>query len=207
MQLTDVTLSYGNKVVASGINATLAPGRIVCLVGRNGAGKSTLIRYMASLGSQGEVAIVLTDRIDVDNMTARMLVGMGRMPYTGFFGRLSAKDHEIVDDAMQMLGISDLADREVTTLSDGERQKVMIAKALAQQTPCILLDEPTAFLDYPTKVETMRMLQRLSHEEGKAILISTHDLDTALRHCDEVWEMAGGTMRVVRPEEFIVYSS
>ena len=209
MILTDVTLSYGENIIASGINAELKSGEVVCLIGRNGAGKSTLIRHiLRSYGTPREVAkdisVVLTDRIDVDGMTVRDLVAMGRSPYTGFFGKLSKMDEEIVNDALCMFSMQDYAEREVRTLSDGERQKVMICKAVAQQTPYIILDEPTAFLDYPSKVETMQLLLSLSKKENKGILISTHDLDIALRYCDKLWLMKDKTLNVLNPKEFSV---
>ena len=167
------------------------------------------------------ISVVLTDRPDVPNMTIRDMVAMGRAPYTGFFGTLSKQDNLIIDEAMHLVGLfpstaSPVAGgvsasqtpasqsrltptTPINTLSDGERQKVMIAKALAQQTPYIFLDEPTAFLDYPTKIEVMKTLQRLCHEQHKAILLSTHDLDIALRHCDRVWHMHHGTLTICQP--------
>ena len=133
------------------------------------------------------ISVVLTEKCDIRNMTSVELIGLGRSPYTGFWGTLSKEDKEVVDHAINLVGISHLAHRMVHTLSDGERQKVMIAKALAQQTPVILLDEPTAFLDYPSKVEMMRLLHSLARTEGKTIFLSTHDLELALRTSDTVW--------------------
>lgn len=218
MKLKNVILAYGKKVVASGINAELLPGELVCLVGRNGAGKSTLIKHILKMGDGISVegyesdkinadiakiiSVVLTDRIDIDRMTVRDIVAMGRMPYTGFFGKLSDEDERIVSEAIETLSLHEFSDRQINTLSDGERQKAIIAKALAQQTQYILLDEPTAFLDYPSKVSTMQMLKKLCKENNKAILISTHDLDIALQYCDKVWHMTDGTLKVV-VEDFI----
>ena len=122
-------------------------------------------------------------------MSVRELVGLGRSPYTGFWGTLSSEDYEIVDKSIQMVGISALSSRMIQTLSDGERQKVMIAKALAQETPVIFLDEPTAFLDFPSKVEMMQLLKRLSREADKTIFLSTHDLELALQITDMLWMM------------------
>ena len=122
-------------------------------------------------------------------MSVRELVGLGRSPYTGFWGTLSSEDYEIVDKSIQMVGISALSSRMIQTLSDGERQKVMIAKALAQETPVIFLDEPTAFLDFPSKVEMMQLLKRLSREADKTIFLSTHDLELALQIADMLWMM------------------
>lgn len=133
------------------------------------------------------ISVVLTGKPDVQNITATELVGLGRSPYTGFWGSLNETDHRIVDEALQLVGIQKLAGRMIQTLSDGERQKVMIAKALAQQTPIILLDEPTAFLDFPSKVDVMQLLRRLAREQDKTILLSTHDLELALQLSDELW--------------------
>lgn len=210
----ELSIGYGNKTVAQIPHATLRRGALTLLVGRNGAGKSTLLRTLAALqpplsgqmtigdvpvvpGRMAkEIGIVLTDRLDIDHLTVYNLVAMGRAPYTGYFGRLTASDRQIIDHSLSLMGMADFAQRLISSLSDGERQKVMIAKALAQQTPYILLDEPTAFLDYPSKQETMRLLLHLAHHDNKAILISTHDLDIALRHCDEVWHLHDATLHI-----------
>lgn len=189
-------------------NEEARDGMLTCLIGANGAGKSTLLRTIAGfqLPLEGTVllggndvralsprqraermAVVLTDRPDVMCTTVWEMVATGRAPFTGFWGRLSGKDRDIVTRSLRLVGILSLADRTVTSLSDGERQKVMIAKALAQQTPVILLDEPTAFLDYPSKVETMQLLLNIAHEEHKTVLLSTHDLDLALHTADRLW--------------------
>jgi iron complex transport system ATP-binding protein len=136
--------------------------------------------------------VVLTEKPDVRNMTVRELVSLGRSPYTGFWGTYSKDDLQIVDEAIEMVGIEALSKRMVHTLSDGERQKVMIAKALAQQTPVIYLDEPTAFLDYPSKVEVLQLLSRISREAGKVIFLSTHDVELALQMADTIWLMTSG---------------
>ena len=132
---------------------------------------------------------MLTSKPDIQNMSAREMVALGRSPYTGFWGSLGDEDNRIVDKALEMVGISELGNRMIDTLSDGERQKVMIAKALAQQTPVIYLDEPTAFLDFPSKVEMMRLLRSLARETGKIIFLSTHDVSMALQIADNVWLM------------------
>lgn len=183
-------------------------GMLTCLIGANGAGKSTLLRTIAGfqLPLEGTVllggddvralsprqraermAVVLTDRPDVMCTTVWEMVATGRAPFTGFWGRLSGKDRGIVTRSLRLVGIERMADRTVASLSDGERQKVMIAKALAQQTPIILLDEPTAFLDYPSRVEAMQLLLNIAHEEHKTVLLSTHDLDLALQTADRIW--------------------
>ena len=183
-------------------------GMLTCLIGANGAGKSTLLRTIAGfqLPLEGTVllggddvralsprqraermAVVLTDRPDVMCTTVWEMVATGRAPFTGFWGRLSGKDRNIVTRSLRLVGIEWMADRTVASLSDGERQKVMIAKALAQQTPVVLLDEPTAFLDYPSRVEVMQLLLNIAHEEHKTVLLSTHDLDLALQTADRLW--------------------
>lgn len=189
-------------------NEEARDGMLTCLIGANGAGKSTLLRTIAGfqLPLEGTVllggndvralsprqraermAVVLTDRPDVMCTTVWEMVATGRAPFTGFWGRLSGKDRNIVTRSLRLVGIEWMADRTVASLSDGERQKVMIAKALAQQTPVILLDEPTAFLDYPSRVEVMQLLLNIAHEEHKTVLLSTHDLDLALHTADRIW--------------------
>ena len=135
------------------------------------------------------IGVVLTEKPDVRNMSVRELVSLGRSPYTGFWGTYHEEDLRIVDEAIEMVGITALTRRPIHTLSDGERQKVMIAKALAQQTPVIFLDEPTAFLDYPSKVEVLQLLRRISREAQKTIFLSTHDVELALQLADTIWLM------------------
>ncbi len=215
IRLNDLSIGYSikkhhTKEVASHIQATIRSGELTCLLGENGVGKSTLLRTLSAfqpklgghiwlLGREVEsytdrqlsriISVVLTERCEIRNMTVRDLVGMGRSPYTGFWGRLSPNDWEVVDRSIRLVGIEVLASRMVHTLSDGERQKVMIAKALAQETPIIFLDEPTAFLDYPSKVEIMQLLYRLIQTTEKTIFLSTHDLDLALEIADKIWLM------------------
>ena len=197
------------KPVAANLSLTLGKGQLTSLLGPNGVGKSTLLRTLSRLqpplaGSIticGEpladlpqtklaclVALVLTDKVLTGGLTVFELVSMGRQPYTGFFGRLTAEDKNIVNQAIAAVGIADKADRHVAELSDGERQKTMIAKALAQQTPIIILDEPTAFLDAAARIEIMQLLHHLA-TTGKAILLSTHDIDVALQLSDNLWLM------------------
>ncbi len=220
---TGYTDSRHPVTVASDVNASLRSGELTCLLGANGAGKSTLLRTLAAFQPplKGEVhilgrriddytsrelarlvSVVLTEKPDLRDMTVTELVGMGRTPYTGFFGGLDATDRARVREALDRVGITHLADRHVHTLSDGERQKVMIAKALAQQTPIVLLDEPTAFLDYPGKVDMMHLLHTLARDTGKTIFLSTHDLDLALRLADRLWLLErGGAVHIGTPED------
>ena len=195
-------------VITKDINASLYAGELTCLLGPNGAGKSTLLKTLTAFipPIAGEVLIdgrelnqysdadlsrvigvVLTEKLNINNMSVEELTGMGRSPYTGFWGHMTAHDKMIVDEAIDLVGLDHLRQRMVQTLSDGERQKVMIAKALAQETPVIFLDEPTAFLDYPSKVEIMQLLQRLAREKEKTVFLSTHDLELALQIADKVW--------------------
>ena len=230
IRLTGLSIGYrgkhGVKTVAEGISDSICSGELTCLLGENGAGKSTLLRTLSGFlpPLAGEIAIlgkplsayrekdlatvigvVLTEKNNLQNMTVAELVGMGRSPYTGFWGRLSAEDRRKVDEALSLVGIGALRDRMVQTLSDGERQKVMIAKALAQETPIIFLDEPTAFLDYPSKVEILHLLHRLSREMGKTIFLSTHDLELALRVADRVWLMTKqGQVTTGPPDRLVV---
>lgn len=199
-----------NKIVADGINATLPENKLTCLIGPNGAGKSTLIRTLAAFQPKlsgniyikGKeiseytskelsrlISVVLTAKPDVMNLSVTEIVSLGRTPYTGFWGTLNDNDKAVVEESMKLVGISHLANRMTGTLSDGERQKMMIAKALAQQTPLIILDEPTAFLDYPSKVETMLLLRRLCRETEKTIFMSTHDIELVLQTADMLWLM------------------
>ena len=147
------------------------------------------------------IGVVLTSKPDVTQLTVKEVVGIGRSPYTNFWGTLSSSDHQIVDDAIRQVGIPHLASRYIHELSDGERQKVMIAKALAQQTSIIILDEPTAFLDFPSKVETLQMLRRLAHEQHKSILLSTHDVELALQLSDRLWLMEENHLSIGTPRE------
>jgi iron complex transport system ATP-binding protein len=147
------------------------------------------------------IGIVLTGKPDVQNMTVEDIVALGRSPYTGFWGTLDDDDKAVVEESMSLVGITHLRSRMIQTLSDGERQKMMIAKALAQQTPVIFLDEPTAFLDYPSKVEMLQLLRRLSHDTDKIIFLSTHDMELALQIADELWLMAPDGISVGTPAE------
>ena len=213
-------------VIASDLSFSLRPGELVCLLGPNGAGKSTLMRTLARLQPPlsgriwlddrllddlrpGQLArrlsIVLTDRVDVGAMSGYGLVSLGRHPYTGWTGTLEEQDQQIVQWALQAVHAKELADRLTVEMSDGERQKVLIARALAQQPSVMLLDEPTAFLDLPRRVEVMDLLRQLASENGQAILLSTHDLDLALRNADRLWLLsADGELFDGAPEDLIL---
>ncbi|MDR6809565.1 iron complex transport system ATP-binding protein [Dyadobacter sp. BE34] len=215
------------RTVAADLDLQLRPGSLVCLLGSNGAGKSTLMRTLSGLqpALTGEITIdnrplhalkpaelaqklslVLTDRIDAGNLTAREVVALGRTPYTGWLGTLTKDDHSQIAQSIEQTGIAPLLDRHMHQLSDGERQKVMLARALAQDTPLILLDEPTAHLDLPNRVEMMRLLHTLARNMHKAILLSTHELDLALQTADELWLMHPDGKILAGPPEDLVLS-
>ncbi len=219
ISLSHLTIGYSaSHPVIIDIDLALRSGQLSCLIGENGIGKSTLLKtltgFLPKLGGNllldgrdiqsysqrelaREVSIVLTQKPDVQNLTIEEIIGLGRSPYTGFFGRLRAEDRLVVEDAIAAMGIEKLKGRMIQTLSDGERQKVMIAKALAQETSVILLDEPTAFLDFPSKAETFQTLRRMAHERDKLILLSTHDLELAVRFADSLLEVREGRLKEV----------
>ncbi len=215
----------GQTIVHEGIDANLYRGEVTSLMGLNGAGKSTLLRTICGFQpalageviiagqrlegySQSEISqligVVLTEQISAGGITLRELVALGRYPYTGLFGKLSSRDNEIVGEAMQAVGIAHKAESYVSELSDGERQKAMIAKVLAQQSPIIILDEPTAFLDVTSRIELMLLLRKLATEQNKTILLSTHDLDTAIELSDKIWlQRTGENLHCGTPDELI----
>lgn len=207
IEIRNITLAFGTNRLITDATARFECGNMVALLGRNGTGKSTLLRAMAGLGrvESGNVvvagrdlaalsaterakhiAFVNTERVDVDALTVRELVGIGRSPYTNWIGSLNAEDCKIVERAMEVTGVMKFADRKVNTLSDGEAQRAMIARALAQDTPIILLDEPTSFLDLPNRYELCRLLSDLAHRENKCVVFSTHELDIALSLADSI---------------------
>ena len=227
IQIEDLTIGYHYKkherVVAAHIHADIRGGELTCLLGENGVGKSTLMRTLAAfqpkLGGavwiDGQelsaytdrqlarrISVVLTEKCDIRNMLASELIGLGRSPYTGFWGTLTAEDRLKVEEAASLVGITPLLRRMVHTLSDGERQKVMIAKALAQETPVIFLDEPTAFLDVPNILNLCRILKTMASERNLTVLLSTQHVDYALRFSDRIIGFDGkGFVREATPQE------
>ena len=225
--LTGLSIGYKTRhhvrTIATDITASIPTGQLTCLLGQNGVGKSTLLRTLCAfqprLGGSIDIGgrsidnfsprrlartigVVLTERPDVGAMTVEELVAMGRAPYTGFWGRLGNDDEQLTNEAIRRVGIEHLSRRQVPTLSDGERQKVMIAKALAQQTPIIFLDEPTAFLDYPSKVDVLLLLRRICRDSGKTVFLSTHDLELALQVADNIWLLdAKGHLHMGTPQQ------
>jgi len=228
MFLTTENLAIGysaQKTVAAGLSLGLEKGQLTSLLGPNGAGKSTLLRTLASLQeplygqifidgkpisdiSKSEltriVSVVLTDKMTVGGFTVFELASMGRQPYTGFFGKLKSEDICIVNQSLAHVGIWHKRDCYVSELSDGERQKVMIAKALAQQTPMLILDEPTAFLDAAARIEIMQLLHTIANEQDKAIVLSTHEVGLALQVSDYLWLMNSKSFNSGKTDDMIV---
>ena len=223
-----LSVGYGKEMAPLHveINVSVQPGEFICILGPNGAGKSTLIKTLSGFlkpvsgdvwygntrieklsetNRSKKVSVVLTDRIAVQNLTVFELVALGRTPYTGFFGKLQKHDVELVHKAITEVGLAGYADKFLDKMSDGERQKAMVAKALVQETPFIILDEPAAFLDLPAKIEIMQLLRRLSREKKRGILMSTHDLEMALQIADKIWLLAQGrTLQEGVPEDLVL---
>ncbi|MCY3914401.1 MAG: ATP-binding cassette domain-containing protein [Chloroflexi bacterium] len=227
LETRDLAIGYrrrtkGDIRLAHGLNLILQRGKLVGLLGSNGVGKSTLLRTLAGrqkpldgrvllagqdlaalspLALARRLSIVLTLAPQPGLMNGYALVALGRHPHSDWLGRLSAEDHATVAWAIDAVGADDLADLPLAELSDGQRQKLMIARALAQDADIMLLDEPTAYLDLPRRVETMQLLRQLAQSAERALLISTHDLDLALRNCDQLWLMSDAGIMTGAPED------
>lgn len=226
--ISQLTIGYNHRALASQLEAHVESGQLTCLIGSNGAGKSTLLRTLAGLQPplQGQVllqddeqrltplhdlsrhqrarllSVVLTERTEPPLLTVEQTVALGRAPWNGPLRMLTAADHEVIKQSLQQVGMAQAAQRTLPTLSDGERQKVMIARALAQQTPIILLDEPTAFLDHSSKVETMRLLAQLATQTGRTILLSTHDLYLAAKTAHRILSLQE-KLRLTTPQQLL----
>ena len=223
LRLINLTIGYrASQPVARSLNAEIASGRLTCLLGRNGTGKTTLLKTLTGtlpplsgtilldnepldrLSRQQRarsISIVTTHPLDLRQMTVSEVVALGRHPHTGPFGTLTATDRKIVDEAIRLTGIAPLASRDIALLSDGERQKVIIAKALAQQTPLIILDEPTAFLDHPSRRELLILLRQLAEEQSKTILLSTHDWELAATHAHHLLMLTPNHLQPITPTD------
>lgn len=221
LTLRNVTTGYDSDLF-SNLNLDLAAGELICFMGPNGAGKSTLLRSMAGLhrlrhGSiaytEGKpvahaVAVVLTDPVRSHTLTVEELVAFGRYPYLGWRLRLSSQDNQTLENALALLNLKSLRNRRIDELSDGQFQMAMIARALAQDTRILLLDEPTSHLDLNNRLEIMNVLRRTAREQHKAILVTTHELDLALQTADGIW-LAGsdGTIISGLPEDLVLNDS
>jgi len=222
----NLTVGYKAKQVLDNLNLTLNAGELTCLLGPNGAGKSTLMRTLAGIQQPlngqtllfneevnsiskkdlaTKLSMVLTEKATPGNLTAFAVVALGRFPYTSWLGNLGAKDKEKIKWAMQATGTVDFANIHIAELSDGERQKVMIARALAQDSPMIFLDEPTAHLDLPNRIEIFHLLRGLATESKKGILLSTHEMNMALTNADRLWLINGdNTISSGVPEDLVL---
>lgn len=208
LEIANLSVNYGNRSLFTNISSSANTGQLICLMGPNGSGKSTLLRCLAGLqkapagtvsvkGQEisnlslnqiaSHISIVLTQKAEVENLTVKELIALGRQPYTSWTGRLLAGDKEKVQEALVLCELLELAHKDINLLSDGERQRTMIAMALAQDCDIMLLDEPSAFLDISHKIKLMQLLQNLAHHKNKLIILSTHDLDLALKVSDRVW--------------------
>lgn len=224
IELDNLTVGYEARALLENISLKLESGQLVALLGRNGAGKSTLLRTIMGLEKQlggeirfdGEslskldvhqlarkVSLVTTEKIRIPDLKVRNLVAMGRSPYTDWMGRLKENDEEAVNRALRLTDMEVYAERTMDRMSDGECQRVMIARALAQDTPVILLDEPTSFLDLPNRYSLCMLLRRLVRESGKLILFSTHELDIALSVCDSIMLIDNPCLYSLSTEEMV----
>lgn len=224
VELRHLTLGYGERVLFADADLGFGWGEFTALVGRNGTGKSTLLRTIAALATPkgGEIVVegrplaemspreiasrigfVSTDEVRITNLKVADVVALGRAPYTNWIGSLRDEDREKVAQSLELVGMSSFALKAMDILSDGERQRVMIARALAQDTPIILLDEPTAYLDLPNRYEICLLLRELAHRQKKTIIFSTHDLSIALELCDTMAVIENGRFHYGTTENLI----
>ncbi len=220
--LRDFSIGYGSRTLLENVNASFEKGKITAVIGRNGTGKSTLLRAIAGLNRHytGDIlldgnnisslspqqmakslAFVTTERIRIANLKCEDVVAIGRSPYTNWIGKMQDVDREIVKKSLASVGMEDYATRTLDKMSDGECQRIMIARALAQDTQVILLDEPTSFLDIPNRYELSRLLVSLAHENGKCIIFSTHELDIAMSLCDKIALFDNPQLHCLPPQE------
>ena len=221
----DLSVGYDGRALIHDINIQVEKGKILTLIGPNGAGKSTILksitRHLAKICGQvyidrqeiyawsarelaKRVAVVLTDRIHPELMTCGEVVAMGRYPYTNALGHLTARDREIVAQAMERVHALDLAEQDFTTLSDGQRQRIMLARALCQEPEVLILDEPTAYLDIRHKIELLDILREMAHERGITVIMSLHEIDLATKISDYLLCVKGDTIEAFGPPEDIL---
>ncbi|MFQ9503489.1 ABC transporter ATP-binding protein [Alistipes indistinctus] len=228
IRLQGLALGYPGRTLFENVDLSFGRGELTALIGRNGTGKSTLLRTIMGLlrplrGSiligqksvhelpqrmiAAQISFVSTDDVRMGHLKVYDVVGLGRAPYTNWIGRLTDADRAAVEESLRLVGMEAFGDKGIDTLSDGERQRVMIARSLAQDTPMILLDEPTAFLDLPNKYEIGLLLRSLAHNHGKTILFSTHDLNITLDLCDRIVMIDRGKFLHGTPDEMIANGS
>lgn len=230
LEIEHITLGYSQRhaetrLLAEQLSLAAPEGELIALLGRNGVGKSTLLRVLAGvrppmkgrvlLGGSDiaampsaelarKIAFVTTEQVAVAHLRVHEVVAMGRAPYTGWLGTLAPEDRRVVDESLERVGMTGFRDKALESLSDGERQRVMIARALAQDTPLMLLDEPTAFLDLPNRYQIALLLRELAHGTGKTVIFSSHDLSTAVQLCDALWVMTPGGVAAGAPEDLML---
>lgn len=222
--LKNFSIGYGDRILLDAVTSEFPSGKLTALIGRNGSGKSTMLSCLCGLKTDysgsvkiedkdikkwnplqlaKKLAFVNTQRPRIGNLKCEDVVALGRSPYTGWNGKLSSSDHRIINEALQLTGMKDYASRYFNSLSDGESQKIMIARAIAQETDIIILDEPTSFLDLPTRYELVTLLKRLTENQGKTILFSTHELDIALEKSDLIALIDNHTLHILPTSEMI----
>ena len=225
LKTKDLHIGYKDKAILPPINVSLEEGSLIALIGPNGAGKSTLFKtltaHIKAIGGSVElmgkelseysakekamlIGLVLTERPDDMFLKIYDVVASGRRPYTNFFGKIEKEDENIIQESLDIVGINQLKNRYFNTLSDGEKQKVMIAKTLAQNTPIIFMDEPTAFIDYPSKIELFSLMKMLTKERNKTIIFSSHDLELLLRYTDDIWLISKGKQLISAKKDDLI---
>lgn len=225
LKTKDLHIGYKDKAILPPINVSLEEGSLIALIGPNGAGKSTLFKtltaHIKAIGGSVElmgkelseysakekamlIGLVLTERPDDMFLKIYDVVASGRCPYTNFFGKIEKEDENIIQESLDIVGINQLKNRYFNTLSDGEKQKVMIAKTLAQNTPIIFMDEPTAFIDYPSKIELFSLMKMLTKERNKTIIFSSHDLELLLRYTDDIWLISKGKQLISAKKDDLI---
>ena len=225
LRTEDLHIGYKDKAILPPINVSLKEGNLIALIGPNGAGKSTLFKTLtahikpikgkielfrkeltdySSKEKARLIGLVLTERPDDMFLKVYDVVASGRCPYTDFFGKIGKEDENVIQESLDIVGINKLKDRYFNTLSDGEKQKVMIAKTLAQNTPIIFMDEPTAFIDYPSKIELFSLMKMLTKERNKTIIFSSHDLELLLRYTDDIWLISKGKQLISAKKDDLI---
>ena len=225
LKTKDLHIGYKDKAILPPINVSLEEGSLIALIGPNGAGKSTLFKTLTAhikpIGGSVElmgkelseysakekamlIGLVLTERPDDMFLKVYDVVASGRCPYTNFFGKIENEDENIIQESLDIVGINQLKNRYFNTLSDGEKQKVMIAKTLAQNTPIIFMDEPTAFIDFPSKIELFSLMKMLTKERNKTIIFSSHDLELLLRYTDDIWLISKGKQLISAKKDDLI---